>query len=379
MLSLCFILFTMSRIRGFNYKTAKQKKAEKFLGSMLKISFKAGAAITKGIAKSGNNVENIQTEGVASSPKGCGVGLIAFIITIVITFIYINGKNFNFLVGLFLLLFIPGMVALLVTIIAMVIIGKRDNSEENVEPLQEEQREKVDEIVQFMLKDNNIEDIKDVLGDEEVERIVLENSFDKIVECFLEDDLLSEKEENRLIGFIKYFKLSQEDLNKNKSYEKVILASILRSITEGIIPEKIRVVEGAIPFNLNKNEKMIWIFQDTDYYEDTIKHTYQGNSNGISMKVAKGVYYRMGNFKGQTIETKILKYVGRGFLGFTDKHIYFYSYDKSFRIPYSKIVTILPYEAGVRIQKEGVTAKPQIFNNINGWFVYNLIMNLSKW
>ena len=379
MLSLCFILSTMSRIRGFNYKTAKQKKAEKFLGSMLKTSFKTGAAITKGIAKSGNNVENIQKEGLTSSPKGCGAGLIAFIITIVIIFIYIDGKNFNFLVGLFLLFFIPGIVALIVTIITIAIMGKEDNSKESIEPFQEKQKQQVDKIVQFMLKDDDIENIKDVLGDEEVEKIVLENSFDKIVECFLEDDLLSENEENRLIYFIEYFKFSQEDLNKNKSYEKVILASILRSITEGIIPEKIRVVEGTIPFNLNKNEKMIWIFQDTDYYEDTVKCTYQGNSNGISMKVAKGVYYRIGNFKGQTIETKILKYIGRGFLGFTDKHIYFYSYDKSFRIPYSKIVTILPYEEGVRIQKEGVTAKPQIFNNINGWFVYNLIINLNKW
>lgn len=368
----------MSRIRGFNYKTKKQKKAEKFLGSMLKTGFKAGAAITKGIAKSGNNIENIQPEEVTSSPKGCGVGFIAFIITIVITFIYINNKDLNFLVGLFLMLFIPGIVAILVTIIAMNIMVRSDNLKGNIEPLQEKQKKQVDEIVQFMLKDSNIENIKDILGGEEVERIVLESSFDKIVECFLEDDLLSEKEENRLIGFIEYFKLSQDDLNKNKSYEKVILASILRSITEGIIPEKIRVVEGTIPFNLNKNEKMIWIFQDTDYYEDTIKRTYQGNSNGISMKVAQGVYYRIGNFKGQTIETKELKYIGKGFLGFTDKHIYFYSYDKSFRIPYSKIVTILPYEEGVRIHKEGVTAKPQIFNNINGWFVYNLIMNLSK-
>ncbi|SQA78551.1 Uncharacterised protein [Capnocytophaga ochracea] len=373
----------MSRIRGIHYKTNHQKKADKLFNSILNRSFKAGATITNNLYRA-QNLTNIHSSSQASaSPKGCGVGLIAFIVCIIITFIIVNNSDFNFFTELLVTIGISGLVAFIVTLIATIATPKQNNKKSPFlsisTPLSEEQKQQIKKIVQLILDNNNFEDIENIFGEKEIDKIVLKNSFDEVVEYFLLDDLLSEEEENKLIAFKEYFNFSQDDLNEKGSYEKVVLASILRSITEGVIPDSFKIIEGTIPFNLNRNEKIIWIFQNVDYYEDTIKRTYQGDSNGISMRISKGLYYRMGSFKGQTIETKVLKYVGKGFLGFTDKNIYFYSYDKSFRIPYSKIVTVLPYERGIRIQKEGVSAKPQIFNNINEWFAYNLIMNLSKW
>ena len=36
-----------------------------------------------------------------------------------------------------------------------------------------------------------------------------------------------------------------------------------------------------------------------------------------------------------------------------------------------------PYQDGIGLQKDGATAKPQIFKNIDGWFTYNAISNLT--
>jgi hypothetical protein len=36
-----------------------------------------------------------------------------------------------------------------------------------------------------------------------------------------------------------------------------------------------------------------------------------------------------------------------------------------------------PYEDGIGLQKDGATAKPLIFKNIDGWFTYNAISNLT--
>ena len=61
----------------------------------------------------------------------------------------------------------------------------------------------------------------------------------------------------------------------------------------------------------------------------------------------------------------------------TNKHIYFAG-EKAFRVKYDKIVSFQPFEDGIGIQKDGVTAKPQVFKNIDGWFAYNLVTNLSQ-
>ena len=51
---------------------------------------------------------------------------------------------------------------------------------------------------------------------------------------------------------------------------------------------------------------------------------------------------------------------------------------KYFRINYEKIITLDPYSDGIGVQKDGVSAKPQVFKNIDGWFCYNFIKNISE-
>ena len=296
----------MSRIRGIHYKTNHQKKADKLFNSILNRSFKAGATITNNLYRA-QNLTNIHSSSQASaSPKGCGVGLIAFIVCIIITFIIVNNSDFNFFTELLVTIGISGLVAFIVTLIATIATPKQNNKKSPFlsisTPLSEEQKQQIKKIVQLILDNNNFEDIENIFGEKEIDKTVLKNSFDEVVEYFLLDDLLSEEEENKLIAFKEYFNFSQDDLNEKGSYEKVVLASILRSITEGVIPDSFKIIEGTIPFNLNRNEKIIWIFQNVDYYEDTIKRTYQGDSNGISMRISKGLYYRMGSFKGQTMK-----------------------------------------------------------------------------
>jgi hypothetical protein len=44
------------------------------------------------------------------------------------------------------------------------------------------------------------------------------------------------------------------------------------------------------------------------------------------------------------------------------------------------IVTFDPYEDGIGIQRDAMTAKPQLFilNDKDGWFLYNLINKLLQ-
>ena len=156
------------------------------------------------------------------------------------------------------------------------------------------------------------------------------------------------------------------------------MSSILRDLTEGKIPEQRIKIDGQLPFLFQKSESLIWVFTNVEFYEQRTRTEYRGGSQGVSVRVAKGVYYRTSSFKGRPVQISEMKYIGTGILALTTKHIYFGSPEKKIKIPINKLVSIEPYEDGIGLQKDGVTAKPQIFKNIDGWFAHNAISNLSQ-
>lgn len=201
--------------------------------------------------------------------------------------------------------------------------------------------------------------------------------WEKAVDHFLDDGDLDEAEEYQLSEFASLFSLSQGDLDSKGSYSRMVKGAILRDVLNGTIPERLRV-QGDLPFNFQKAEKLIWLFPDVEYYEDRKRREYVGGYHGVSFRVAKGVYYRVGAFKGRPIETTETVAVGSGPMAVTNKHIYFVGGGKSFRIRHDKIVTIQPYANGVGVQRDAQTAKPQLFITGDGWFTYNLLMNVSN-
>ena len=201
--------------------------------------------------------------------------------------------------------------------------------------------------------------------------------FDHTIANFLEDGIFSEAEEAKIEQYIKQFSLSQALLDKNQSFQKMVRASVLRDLTEGNIPDPKIQINGHLPFNFQKTEKLIWFFQDVQFYEQRTRTQYRGGYSGVSIKVAKGVYYRTGGFTGNPVKIEEMNYIATGLMALTNKHVYFASPVKNLRLPLNKIITMDPYEDGIGLQKDGVRAKPQVFKNLDGWFIYNAISNLT--
>lgn len=205
----------------------------------------------------------------------------------------------------------------------------------------------------------------------------LVDAWSNAVETFLDDSLLTNTEEKTLVAFRDAFELTNDALDRDGSYTKVVKAGILRDILEGTIPERVKL-EGTLPFNLQKKEKVIWLFNDVTYYEQKTRKQYVGRSSGVSIRIAKGVYYRTSAFKGYPVETQETVMIGVGIAAITNKHFYFSCPNKAFRIAINKIVTITPHSDGVTLQRDASTAKPQSFTTGDGWFTYNLLTNLSQ-
>lgn len=201
--------------------------------------------------------------------------------------------------------------------------------------------------------------------------------FDNAVDSFLNDGVLTTEEEVRIAKFKTHNNFEQDVIDRNGSLQKVFKAAILREILDGQIPETKLNIQGNLPFLLQKNENIIWIFQNVDFYEQRTRTVYQGKTQGVSIRIAKGLYYKTGSFKGNPVKIEEMKYISRGLVALTNKQIYFASSAKNFKVPYNKIVTIDPYEDGVGLQKDGGNTKPQVFKGLDGWFTYNLISNLN--
>lgn len=197
------------------------------------------------------------------------------------------------------------------------------------------------------------------------------------LEHFLDDNILSQEEEQSLTKYLGILPISNDTVQDSGLAAKIVKASIIRSLSNGEVPDPNIAIDGNLPFLFQKSEKLIWVFKGVKYLEQVTRSEYRGGSQGVSIRVTKGVYYRTGAFKGRKVEVEELKDRGTGLVALTTKHIYFGSSQTSFKIPYSKIVALQTYSDGIQVQKDGLRSKPQIFKGLDGWFASNIVSNLN--
>ncbi len=223
---------------------------------------------------------------------------------------------------------------------------------------------------------NKLNGVSDHIDKFECNRLTVQG-WESAVEQVLSDNILTKEEEGKLSDFLKAFSLTQADADQNGYYTKIAQAGLLRDLVEGKIPTRVKI-QGNLPFNFKKGEEAIWLFKNVQYYEQKTRREFVGRSQGVSVRIARGLYYRVGAFKGHPVERTENVHVDNGLLAVTNEHIYFAGPSKSFRIPFGKIVTMVPYSDGICIQRDAASAKPQSFVVGDGWFINNLIGNLCK-
>lgn len=101
-------------------------------------------------------------------------------------------------------------------------------------------------------------------------------AFAMAIDKALADHLLTTEEEEKIGSLLKEYGLVVNDL-PHPAGERLIKGSILRDLDEGKVPERIKI-DGHVPLNLARDEKIIWVFQDATYFALRSKTTYQGRS-----------------------------------------------------------------------------------------------------
>ena len=206
---------------------------------------------------------------------------------------------------------------------------------------------------------------------------ILVRAWEAAVEGTLEGGLITLDEENALNRYLHHFDVAPEQVDGNGVLTSMIKSAVIRDITEGIVPQR-QNIEGRVPFNLMKSEILVWVMQDVDYLEEVTRRERRGTSQGFSFRNARGVYYRPSAFRSRQVEWDETVHADTGLLGFTTKHLYFSGSKKKFRVRYDRIVDFEPFSDGFEIMRDAQTAKPQAFKTGDGWFAYNLAINLAQ-
>ncbi|BCD67338.1 hypothetical protein NitYY0918_C0222 [Nitratiruptor sp. YY09-18] len=199
---------------------------------------------------------------------------------------------------------------------------------------------------------------------------VIEKVLNDYIQEALNDGLLDEKEECTIMTLSQNYNIDLENI------EDLQKAKILYSI---IVKNEIPDVEvrGNIPVLLENNETILYAENGVALIKEVTKTKYVGGSDGFSIRIAKGLYYRKSAFKGERVKVSSQEVVDAGTLIISSKNIFFVGENQKIKIPIKRIITSEPFENGLTIQKSG-RAKPLTFYGLDSWFAHNLIINLAK-
>jgi hypothetical protein len=214
----------------------------------------------------------------------------------------------------------------------------------------------------------------DFMDDSAVQEALV-SAWEDGVHNSLEDGLLTAEARNRLAAYMNAFTLEQSALDRNGVFMRFAKGAVLSELMEGKLPH-VNINVTGLHVLLQKGEMLIWVFDKTEYFEDRVRREYVGGYQGASIRVAKGMYWRVGGFRGRPIEHTELTHIDTGTLAVTNNHIYFVGPHKSLRIRHDKIISLIPYSDGVGLHRDAASAKPQAFRTGDGWFTYNLLSNI---
>lgn len=114
----------------------------------------------------------------------------------------------------------------------------------------------------------------------------------------------------------------------------------------------------------NPNETVVYAVSDVIFSEPRSVRETSGRYGGPSIRIAKGMTWRMGGFKSSSESHEELRNIDTGTLTITNKRLVFSGAVKNITVDLKKLVSLEPYEDGISISKEG-KASPAYFTNID--------------
>jgi hypothetical protein len=188
----------------------------------------------------------------------------------------------------------------------------------------------------------------------------------------LDDGILTVEEEARILEFQDSLGVTKNELMGTRFQLALTKAAVIRDLDDNIVKSRIQL-DGGHSFLLARGETVLWAFINVTLYELKTRTSYSGRSQGVSVRLAKGLYVRAGASKGHKIETTNLEPIDVGTVAITNDHFLFSGTSKSIKIKFAKIISLKVFDDALEITKESANPKPQLFSVDDPSFAANLI------
>jgi hypothetical protein len=220
---------------------------------------------------------------------------------------------------------------------------------------------------------------------------------------------LSAQEQTAILNFMDAAGLSQAEIFcKTQGFYAIHLSNVIWQVLHGqitplkiqyepppgLLPhEKVPGVVGLIDpnsFNLQRGEVSVYMNANVLLKQEVTARSYVGSYGGPSIRIASGLWYRLGSMRGHAEESTSLQDLDMGVVLITTRSIYFSGRERgiNFRLPFSQIIRFQPYADAVGICRNG--AREQIFAPVYrewadgavtqaniGWFLFNILQALA--
>jgi hypothetical protein len=153
--------------------------------------------------------------------------------------------------------------------------------------------------------------------------------------------------------------------------------AVIEHIRNGEL-DQAKMAGGDFPVIFKKGEKPIWVFNPITVHAVKTTRSFKGRSQGVSIRLMKGVSYRIGGSKGVPVDTSSVEKIDEGQMIVTTRSIYVVGFQKSQRILLSNLVAVQPYSDGVSLQTEnGKTIFIGIRTTQMAQFAHELISEIA--
>lgn len=204
----------------------------------------------------------------------------------------------------------------------------------------------------------------------------IKKDISRRIDDFIDDGFVDERKEEYISRYMDSTGLTSAALNNNESYKRFVQSLVLMDVQNKGRSERVKV--DSVPVLMTKKESLLWIYQNVCGYEEKTGRRMQGGSRGVNIRLCKGVYYRVGNSRGHSVEYQYSASMGMGVVIITTRAIYFVSESCTMKILIPKIISMEPYSDGIKLYRDGVRSHPVTFVGLDPWFIMNLLPMLNE-
>jgi hypothetical protein len=172
-------------------------------------------------------------------------------------------------------------------------------------------------------------------------RMLGENAFRRYAEVVLEDDVLSAEEEDAVTGLADALGIEQQEFETR--YRDVRDRLYIARVNDGRLP----ALEEA--HLMVKPGEVVHLETAAVLLKEVVRREYRGGYSGVSFRVAKGVRFHTGGFRGRSVVVggDLVDEDG-GILSVSSKRIVFLGDQKTIEIPYGKLANVDVFSDGIR-------------------------------